>query len=103
MIHVIAVIEVEDGKRDALVAEFKKILPDVQAEDGYLEYGPTIDAETGIERQMPQRNNVVTMVEKWRDVDALKAHLQAPHMNAFRERVKDIIKNIELYITEPAC
>ncbi len=32
-------------------------------------------------------NNPTTMriVEHWRDVDALKAHLGAPHMGAFRQ------------------
>ncbi|MEK6233670.1 MAG: antibiotic biosynthesis monooxygenase [Planctomycetales bacterium] len=102
MIHVVALIEVQPGSRDAVVEEFHKLLPEVHAEDGCIEYGPAVDVASGLDRQEPPRDNVVTMIEKWRDVDALKAHLSAPHMNAFRERVKDMVAGLTLHILEPA-
>ena len=77
MIHVVATIEVTDGKRDALLAEFKELAPLVHAEDGCIEYGTAIDATTDIDPQIADRPNVVTVVEKWESVDALKAHLAA--------------------------
>ena len=64
--------------------------------------GPTIDVETGIERQAGQEDNVVVIVEKWETLEDLKAHLVAPHMNAYRERVKDMVENGHLRITQPA-
>ncbi len=47
MIYVIATIEVAEGKRDAFLAEFHKLVPKVHAEAGCLEYGPTVDVPTG--------------------------------------------------------
>ena len=77
-------------------------MPTVQAEEGCLEYGPAIDAATDIARQGPLRENVAVIVEKWASVPALKAHLQAPHMLEYRERVKDLVKSVKLQILEPA-
>ena len=102
MIFVIATIEIAAGRRDDFLAEFRKLVPLVRAEEGCIEYGPAVDAETGIEAQQPLRGNVVTVVEKWESVDALKAHLAAPHMNEYRTRVKDIVAGLRLEILEPA-
>jgi|GEM_PF-102174 len=103
MIYVIATVEVGEGQRDAFLAEFRKVMPLVQAECGCLEYGPTIDIETGIPVQIAQRPNVVTIVERWESVDALKAHLVAPHMHDYRARVKDLVKGVKLQVTEPTA
>jgi quinol monooxygenase YgiN len=100
MISVIAEIEVVDGKRDAFLAEFHRLVPDVRAEVGCIEYGPTCDAVTDISAQIPHRENIVTVVEKWESVETLKAHLVAPHMVAYRPRVKDIVVGTTLRILE---
>lgn len=101
MIHVIAQIEIQPGKRDAFLAEFHKLAPSVHAEEGCLEYGPTIDAETDVAAQ--QRNpHRVTIVEKWESLDHLKAHLVAPHMTAYRQKVADLVAGMTLHILEPA-
>jgi quinol monooxygenase YgiN len=102
MIHVIATIELVEGKRAAFLEEFHILVPLVHAEAGCLEYGPTIDVATGIGAQGGVRDNVVTVVEKWADLDALRAHLVAPHMLAYRPRVKDLVKQTALQILEPA-
>ena len=102
MIHVIAAIEVHDGKRDVLIEEFRRIEQVVREEDGCIEYGTAVDAQTDIDVQIAERLNVVTVVEKWESVDALKAHLAAPHMVEFRERVKDVVTGISLQILDPA-
>ncbi len=102
MIHVIAVVEVHPGKRDAFLTEFRQIVPEVRAEKGCVEYGAAIDAVTKIGRQAPVRDNVVTIVEKWVDVASLEAHLNAQHMAAYRERVKDFVVSGKLYILDPA-
>ena len=101
MIFVIATIEVKPGKREAFLAEFNRNVPNVRAERGCLEYGPTVDAKTDIKAQIPLRENVVTIVEKWESLQALHAHLVAPHMAAYRERVKDYVAGTTLQILEP--
>jgi quinol monooxygenase YgiN len=102
MIHVIAAIELVPGQRDAFLNEFRDLVPKVRAEAGCLEYGPTVDVTTGIAAQLPPRADVVIVVEKWRDLPALQAHLVAPHMQEYRPRVKNLVRSTTLQILEPA-
>ncbi|MCC6420211.1 MAG: antibiotic biosynthesis monooxygenase [Gemmataceae bacterium] len=102
MIHVIAVIELVEGKREAFLEEFRKIVPLVRAEAGCLEYGPTVDVLTGLAAQPAVRDNVATIVEKWESLEALQAHLQAPHMAAYRPRVKELVVRTTLHVLRPA-
>lgn len=102
MIHVVASIELNEGCREAFLEEFHKLVPKVHAEDGCLEYGPTVDVETGLPPQLPLREDVVTIVEKWESVDALKIHLGQPHMAEYKEATKDLAKGVTLQVLEPA-
>jgi quinol monooxygenase YgiN len=102
MIHVIATIELNPGTREAFLAEFHKLIPQVLAEQGCIEYGPTIDVPTGLAAQQPIRDHVVTIVEEWESLDHLKAHLAAPHMKPYREAVKEMVVSTKLSILQPA-
>lgn len=103
MLHVIATVELNPGTRAAFLAAFKQVVPKVHAEDGCIEYGATIDATgTGIDRQIPIGPDRVVIVEKWRDLAALKAHLVAPHMTGYRASVKDYVKATTLQLLVPA-
>ncbi len=102
MIFVVATIELQAGRRDAFLAEFQKLTPLVRAEEGCLEYGPALDVETSIPAQNEPRANVVTVMEKWEDLDALEKHLIAPHMLEYRQRVKDLVQSVALQVLEPA-
>jgi quinol monooxygenase YgiN len=102
MIHVIATIELRPGLRDEFLGEFRAIVPAVLAEAGCLSYGPTLDVASGIGAQPPARPDVVTIVESWEGLDHLKAHLAAPHIVAYRERVKDMVLSTTLSVLEPA-
>ena len=101
MIHVIATIELHDGKKNAFLAEFRALVPTVMAEEGCIEYSPTVDVPTNIPAQGGERLDVVTIVERWRDLPALEAHLSAPHMAAYRVRVRDFVKSVKLQILRP--
>ena len=102
MLHVIVTVEIVDGARDAFLDEFHKIVPVVLQEEGCIEYGPTVDSDTGISIQAPIRTDTVTIIEKWENNDALKAHLVAPHMVEYRPKVKDFVANSIARILEPA-
>jgi quinol monooxygenase YgiN len=102
MIHVIATIDLAAGKRDAFLVEFRKLIPDVKAEAGCIAYGPAIDAETDIATQARIGADKVVIVEQWESVAALKAHAIAPHMQAYRARVKEFVKGMELRVLSPA-
>ena len=102
MIHVIATISVRPGRRNALIAEYRRLVPLVLAEAGCIAYGPTVDIASGLAVQPAVRENVLVIVEKWESLEALKAHTQAPHMAAYREAVKNIVVGVELLVLEPA-
>jgi quinol monooxygenase YgiN len=102
MLHVIADIRLAPGKREEFLAEFRRIVAQVRAEDGCLEYGPTVDLPTGIAAQGEIPSDRVVIVEKWDSLDALRAHLAAPHMTEYRGRVKHVVQNVRLSILEPA-
>lgn len=101
MIYVVVTIEVRPGKREAFLAEVQRNLPNVRAETGCIEYGPAVDLKTEIKAQIPFRENVVTVVEKWGNLPMLQAHLAAPHMAAYRERVKDFVVSVSMQVLEP--
>jgi quinol monooxygenase YgiN len=102
MIYVVATVTVHPNRREAFLAEVRKVCPEVSAEHGCLEYSPAIDVQTGHPRQVALRPNVVTIVERWVDAEALKAHAAAPHMLAFRTRCADMVAATDLQVLEPA-
>jgi quinol monooxygenase YgiN len=102
MIHVIATVLLHTGKRQAFLAEIMKIVPAVRAEAGCLEYTPTVDVETSLPTQGSARENCVVIVERWESMEALEAHLIAPHMMAYRPKVKEYVDRVALQILQPA-
>lgn len=103
MISVLATIELSTGRRDDFLAEFRRIMPLVRQERGCIEYIPMIDLPTSIGAQIPARDDVVTIVEKWDSIEALQDHLMAPHMNEYRKAVKDLVVRTQLLVLEPAA
>ena len=102
MIHVIAKIQTQPGKRSDFLSEFHQLVPQVLEEAGCVEYGPTVDATTDIGAQQKAGDDVTVIIERWESLDALKAHLAAPHMQVYREKVKDLVKDTVLEIYEIA-
>jgi quinol monooxygenase YgiN len=102
MIHVVATIKVKPGMREDYLSILKDVVPQTRAEKGCIAYEPAVDVESGIPVQVDIRPDVVTIVEAWESLDDLKAHLGAPHMQLYREKVKDLIKNISLHVLTPA-
>ncbi|CAN5241791.1 hypothetical protein BH20ACT5_BH20ACT5_02640 [soil metagenome] len=71
MIVVHAFARCRPDKRDTLVAALRAAQQPTRAEDGCLEYQffASIDDDTSF-----------VAVERWRDLAALQAHLQTPHI-----------------------
>jgi quinol monooxygenase YgiN len=102
MIHVLATIDLRPQTRDRFLDEFRGIVDEVRAEAGCIEYGAAVDLASEQPAQPPLRPDVAVIVEKWSDLAALKAHLVAPHMNAYRERVRPYVVRSTLHVLEPA-
>ena len=101
MIHVLASLHIKNSHLDEFIAIFKANIPNVLKEKGCVEYIPTVDVPTDLPPQ-DMNKNVVTIIEKWENLNDLLAHLKAPHMLAYGEKVKDIVEKKSLKILEAA-
>ncbi len=97
MINVIASIHIKEGRLSEFIEIFKSNIPNVLEEKGCIEYLPTIDVPTGLPPQ-ELNNNVVTVIEKWGSLEDLQAHLKAPHMIAYKGKVKDLVDKVSLKV-----
>lgn len=102
MIHVIATVRLKPGCRDKYLEILKSNVPHVKGEVGCLAYEPTIDTDTDIEVHEKAGEDVVTLVEAWESVEALKNHFTAPHMLSYREKAKDLFESISIRVLKPA-
>jgi quinol monooxygenase YgiN len=101
MISVLASITLHPGKRDAFLALFNARVPEVREEPGCLEYFPAVDIDSGLPVQQ-RDENVVTIIEKWQSVEALKDHLATPGMAAYREQTQELVAGLSLKVLQQA-
>jgi len=102
MIHVLAFVDLVPGRRDAWLAEFTKVVPKVHAEDGCLAYEATFDADPPHPRATAIGPDAAVIIERWRDMDALKAHGATAHMAAYRAATKDFVRSTTLRVLSAA-
>jgi len=102
MIHVVAIITTKPGLRETVLTAFRANIPAVLAEDGCIEYGPAIDTEDVGSFQAKIGADSFMVIEKWRDVAALKAHAASPHMAAYGATVKDMMAGRVVHVLSPA-
>lgn len=102
MIHVIATITTQPGKRAAVLKEFHANVPNVRAEAGCIEYAASVDVEPALGVQTEFGPDTFVVVEKWESVEALQAHFKAPHMAAYVEKTRDLVASRVIHILEPA-
>ena len=102
MIHVVAVITAKPGKRAEVLQAFNANVPAVHAENGCIEYGAAVDAETSRPNQTKYGPDSFVVIEKWESVEALAAHAASPHMAAYGAKTKDLVANRAVHILSPA-
>jgi quinol monooxygenase YgiN len=103
MIHVIAVITAQPGKRDEMFQHFQANVPAVRAEQGCIEYGAAIDADRALSVQTKYGPDTFVVIEKWASMEALKAHAAAPHMAAYAAKTKALLVSRVIHILEPVA
>ncbi len=101
MINVIASIRVKTEKFSEFLEIFKSNVPSVRDENGCIEYFPAVDIDADLPPQSLDEN-VVTIIEKWESLEALRDHLNAPHMLAYKEKVKDIVEGVSIKVLQEA-
>lgn len=99
MIHVIAIITAHPGKRTALLELFEAVVPTVREEHGCIEYGVAIDVPNADPAFGP---DTYVVVEKWENLETLKAHSVAPHMQSFGEAARSLIAKRAVHVLQPA-
>lgn len=102
MIHVVAIVTAKPGRREEILAHFRANVPAVHAEDGCVEYVPTVDAEGMGGMQAKLGPDTFVVVEKWESLDALKAHGAAPHMAAYAAKTRDLIASRSIHVLTPS-
>jgi len=101
MIYVVATIELVEGMRDAFLAEQRHLLPLVRAEQGCVEYVPTMDVSLSDPHKTPPRTHCIIMHEKWETLANLQAHAVADHMKEFRGKVKNMVVSTKVEVFQP--
>ena len=99
MINVIASIRVKAGRLQNFIEIFKSNVTNVREEKGCIEYFPAVDIEADLPPQILDEN-VVTIIEKWESLEALRDHLAAPHMLAYKEKAKGIVEGISVKVLQ---
>jgi len=102
MIHVVAVITAKPGMREQILQAFRANVPAVRAEKGCIEYGAAVDADNALPVQTKWGPDTFLVIEKWDSMDALKAHVAAPHMAAYGAKTKEMLASRVIHILSPA-
>ena len=101
MIHVVAVVTAKPGKREEILRHFRANVPAVLAEQGCIEYGAAVDADTSLPIQTKWGPDSFVVIEKWESVEALKAHGAAPHMAAYGAKTRELIASRVIHVLSP--
>ena len=100
MIYVIAESVLKAGCREEFIRLAKANIPTVRAEKGCISYDLNSDCTEG-PAAANAKANVLTFVECWESVEALQAHLAAPHMKVFVEKVRPLREGSSLKVVTP--
>ena len=98
VVNVVAIITAKPGMRINVLEAFNANVPAVRAENGCIEYAPTIDTKDVGPFQTKVGPNTFVVIEKWETLEHLMAHAEAPHMVAYGAKVKDMLANRVIHI-----
>ncbi len=89
MIIVIARVEAEPARMDELQPALDAMMRSTWDESGCLSYSMAVESRDA---------GIITIVERWTDEAALRAHFAEPHMAAFNAAVKGTVRGIDAKI-----
>jgi quinol monooxygenase YgiN len=100
MVHVIVTMRIKEGRMREFLAACEELRPLVLREPGCQAYDYTRDTASPRDPQQSIEADRITLLERWESLDALKAHLDTPHMKASGTKMKDMRASVELHFTE---
>ena len=91
MIYIIATVTIKPGSLDEVLALATPCIEGTRREAGCISYD--------LSQSLTDENTLV-FVERWKDMDAIKAHFVEPHLIAWRDAGEPFItcKKIEIII-----
>ena len=102
MIHVIATITANPGKRADVLALFSKNQPAVLAEEGCISYEAVIDVPGAGAIQTSLGDDTFAVIERWESIDALKAHAASAHMAEYGRNTAPLLSKRVINVLQVA-
>ena len=100
MVHVVVTMKIREGQMEPFLAACAELRPHVLREPGCLAYDYTRDIPSPRDPGQPLEADRITLIERWESMDALKAHLETPHMKASGATMKGMRVSVELRFFE---
>ena len=102
MIHIAVTMIVKEGRMSEFIAACKKLRPLVLEEKGCQGYEYGRDIASPLSIQEPIDPNRITLFERWESIEALKAHMQSPHMKEAGAAMNDLRSSVVARVCESA-
>lgn len=101
MLRIIVTMKIKEGRMPEFLALCRELRPLVLKEAGCLAYDYTREISSPLGIQEPIEPDRVTLLESWESLDALKAHMETPHMKAAGPKMKDLRSSVVARVLEP--
>jgi len=89
MISVVAKNIVKNNKTEEFKSLAKELIGETLKEEGCIEYSIYEDSE---------KNNILTFIEKWENMEVLKAHFETPHFKKIVPQFQELTEGRDINI-----
>ena len=100
MLHILVTMMVKEGHMKEFLAVCEELRPLVLREKGCQAYDYARETASPLGIQEPIETNRITLIERWESMDALKAHMETPHMKAAGLKMKDLRSSVTARVAE---
>ena len=100
MIHIQVSMTVKEGRMKEFLDLCEKLRRLVLKEKGCRAYEYTREIASPLGIQEPIDPNRITLIEGWESLEALKAHLGAPHMKEYGPKMSDLRSGVAARVGE---
>jgi quinol monooxygenase YgiN len=99
LIHVVVTMIIREGQMPRFLELARQVSAEVRREAGCIAYEYTLDVQSPLPTQEPVQANRLTLIEKWESLEALEAHMSAPHMKLFGPRMQPLRESVAIRVT----
>jgi quinol monooxygenase YgiN len=110
VIYVIINVELSLGTREDYLELIQAFLNESRQEPGCLEYEALVEHQLPLgvsqlvsrERVAVDQHEVVTLIQKWVDIDAYSRHVDQPHLRQCFTLVRHLVRAVDVQILQCA-